>query len=84
MKDKRYLDKKVRVIFVAQVSGDKFGTFWRSSSGGLHRVKSPAMPMVVTKEEARRNLDAYAEKKMLRLVTTGGTDRESSSKPDHR
>jgi ParB/RepB/Spo0J family partition protein len=66
---KRYLDDQGRELFVSTGLGDEFGTFWRSTSGGLHRVKSPSMPMVPTREEAQANLDAYAEKKVLKLVT---------------
>lgn len=46
----------------------QYGTFRHSGKGGLHRVKSPAMPMVATAEEAQRNLDAWAVKKGLRVV----------------
>lgn len=75
---KRYLDKKGRVIFVAQGLGDKFGTFWRSSSGGLHRVKSPAMPMVTTREEAQANLDAYAQARGLEMVDKETQEKETA------
>lgn len=56
-----------REIFVSKGLGDNFGTFWRAPSGSLHRVKSPAMPMVATQEKAR-NLDAYAAKNRLKPV----------------
>lgn len=71
---KTYLDQNQgREVFVSKGLWGKdgqtqYGTFWRSPSGGLHRVKSPAMPMVATREEAQANLDAWAEKKGLQLV----------------
>gem|GEM_PF-3917795 len=69
--DRRYLDEKGREIFISEsLSSGTFGAFRQSSSGGLHRVKSPAMPMVDTKEEAQRNLDAWAKEKGLKLVVT--------------
>ena len=72
---KRYLDDQGRVLFVSGgLSRDKFGTFWRSPSGGLHRVKSPAMPMVPSKEEAQQNLDDWAAKKGLQLAPEEGMD----------
>lgn len=75
---KRYLDKKGRVIFVAQGLGDKFGTFWQSHAGGLHRVKSPAMPMVTTREEAQANLDAYAQARGLEMVDKETQEKETA------
>lgn len=66
---RRYLDDRGRDLFVAS-TGDEYGTFWKTPLlGGMHRVKSPAMPMVKTREEAQANLDAYAEKKGFKLVT---------------
>ena len=69
---KKYIDAQGRVLFVSAGLGDEYGTFWRSASGGLHRVKSPAMPMVASREEAQRNLDAWAEKKGLKPVEPAG------------
>lgn len=70
---RRYLDKNGRTIFVSEglwsSSGEKeYGTFWQSASGGNHRVKTQAMPMVGTWEEAQRNLDTWAEKNGLQPV----------------
>jgi len=63
-----YLDEKGQEIFVSTGLGDEYGSFRRSPSGGLHRVKSPAMPLVATQEEAQVNLDAWAAKKGLKTV----------------
>lgn len=65
----RYLDKKGRELFVSKGLGDEFGIFWKSPTGGLHRVKSPAMPMVTTAKEAQAHLDNYAKAKGLKPVT---------------
>lgn len=56
------------LIFIHQgwleVSHGKWGVFRRKRPGaGMHRVKSPALPMVDTWQEAQANLDAYAERK---------------------
>lgn len=77
---KTYLDQNQgRELFVSEglwMDGQalQYGTFWKSPSGGLHRVKSPAMPMVATREEAQANLDAWAEKKGLKPVTEEPSD----------
>lgn len=64
-----FLDNDDKEIFVSTgLGGDTFGSFRRSPTGGLHRVKSPAMPMVATREEAQANLDAWAKKKGLQPV----------------
>lgn len=54
------------LIVATGLSGTEWGVFRRSASGGLHRVKSPALPMVATREEAERNLAAYLVKKGAR------------------
>ena len=67
-----YLDEKGRELFVsAGLGGNEYGTFWCSHTGGMHRVKSPAMPMVATREEAQANLDTWAEKKGLHPAELG-------------
>ncbi|MCL4440447.1 MAG: hypothetical protein M1609_07630 [Firmicutes bacterium] len=80
---RRYLDKNGKVIFVSDglwSSGDEkeYGTFWESVSGGHHRVKTQAMPMVASQEEAQRNLDAWAEKNGLQLVGEGDEECRSA------
>jgi hypothetical protein len=45
-----------------------YGTFWRAPAGGLHRVVSPAMLMVRTRNSAQANLDAWAAKNKLEKV----------------
>ena len=66
VKQKTYIDKRGRELFVGSCSGyaTTFGTFWRSKSGGMHRVVSKFMP-ITTKEEAQSNLDAWAIKNGL-------------------
>ena len=71
---RRYLDDKGRELFVSTGLGSEYGTFWQSEKGGLHRVKSPAMPMTSSREEAQANLDAWAKKKGLRPVEPAGDD----------
>ncbi|MBV4415120.1 hypothetical protein KM792_13755 [Clostridium tyrobutyricum] len=63
-----YLDKKGNEIFVSTGLGSQYGTFRKSKNGGLHRVKSPAMPMISSKDEAQKNLDLWAEKNSLELI----------------
>lgn len=63
----KYLDKKGKEIFVSEGLGMKeYGSFRKSKSGGLHRVKSPMMPMVSSGEEAQENVDLWAEKNGLK------------------
>jgi|GEM_PF-1591779 len=69
-----YLHESGREIFVTKGLGCEYGTFWRSPTGGLHRVKSPAMPMAATREEAQKNLNEWAKKKGLQAVTEAETD----------
>ncbi|WP_243124387.1 hypothetical protein [Clostridium sp. AWRP] len=64
----KYLDKKGSKVFVSTGLGSKYGTFRKSKNGGLHRVKSPAMPMVESREEAEKNLKTWAEKNELKSV----------------
>lgn len=52
-----------RLLFVASgLSGSAWGTYWKSDKGGLHRFKSPSMPVVETRDLAQVNLDAWAKK----------------------
>ena len=64
----KYLDKKGNEIFVSTGLGSEYGTFRKSKNGGLHRAKSPSMPMVSSREEAQENLDAWARKNGLEVV----------------
>ncbi|MFL0197327.1 hypothetical protein ACJDU8_17430 [Clostridium sp. WILCCON 0269] len=67
-----YIDKKGNVIFVSAGLGMKeYGSFRRSEAGGLHRVKSPMMPMVSSREEAQENLNLWARKNGLKAVEEG-------------
>ncbi len=67
----QYLDKKGRLLFVAQGIGHppSFGTFYRGLSGAKHRVKSSALPMRYTREEAERDFYDYVLKYRLTPVT---------------
>ena len=71
---RRYLDDKGREFFVSPGLGSEYGTFWQSEKGGLHRVKSPAMSMTSSREEAQANLDVWAKKKGLRPMEPAGDD----------
>jgi hypothetical protein len=67
-KDTKYYGKDGTVIFIEKGLGKEYGAFRRSNSGGLHRLKSSELPMVSTKAEGQRNLDAWAKKKGLSPV----------------
>ncbi|MTI82608.1 MAG: ParB/RepB/Spo0J family partition protein [Firmicutes bacterium] len=68
VESRSYLDENGQEIFISSGLGqDIFGTFRRKSSGALQRVKSPAMPMVDTREEAEKNLQIWAEQKGLQV-----------------
>ncbi|APM41363.1 hypothetical protein [Clostridium kluyveri] len=65
----KYIDKKGKEVFVSQGLGMKeYGSFRKSKAGGLHRVKSPMMPMASSREEAQKNLDLWARKNGLKAV----------------
>lgn len=66
-----YLDKKGNEIFASAGLGSEYGTFRKSKNNGLHRVKSPAMPMVSSREAAQKNLDLWAKKNRLKAVKEG-------------
>lgn len=64
-----YIDKQGNEVFVsAGLGSDQYGTFRRSIAGGLHRVKSPMMPMVSSKKEAQANMDKWAKKNGLKVI----------------
>lgn len=63
-----YLDKKGNEIFVSIGLGSQYGTFRKSENGGMHRVKSPSMPMSSSREVAQKNLDLWAKKNKLKTV----------------
>jgi hypothetical protein len=58
----QYLDKKGRLLFVAQGLGENtWGTFYRTKEGGgKHRVKSPALPIRKTRTQAEDDFTWYA------------------------
>ncbi len=56
----QYLDKKGRLLFVAQSFNGMYGTFYRKKEdGGKHRVKSPALPMRKTRMQAEDDFNWY-------------------------
>lgn len=65
MKAYIYHDKR---IFVAALMGKAgaYGTVWKSSFGGTHRVKVKALPVRDTLEEAQRDLDEFARVRKLK------------------
>ena len=61
-----YLQEDGTEVFVSSgLGGDTYGTFTRRASGSLKRVCSKHMPMVETRDEAQRNLDAWARRAKL-------------------
>lgn len=67
--ERKYIDTKGQEVFIsAGLGSNEYGSFRKSKSGGLHRVKSSMMPMVSFKEEAQKNLDLWANKNKLQSV----------------
>lgn len=63
---KTYYDENDAHVFVS--SGISGGSVWmtvrrKKASAGTHRLKSPALPLRDTREEAQRDLEAFAAKK---------------------
>lgn len=63
---KQYYDENGALVFVS--SGISGGRVWmtvrqKPPRTGTHRVKSPALPLRPTPEEAQSDLDAYALKR---------------------
>ena len=59
-----FIDDKDRIVFLSQGIGDiEWGSFHRKHTGSLCRIKSPALPMRPTRDEAERDLTGYASKK---------------------
>ncbi len=59
----RYGDRVIEVI--VGLGGDCWMTGWRSVYGGTHRLKSKFLPVRTDPEEAQRDLDAWAKRKVL-------------------
>ena len=60
---------KDKVIFVMRGMGTgPFITGYLSKSGGSHRIKSPALPLCETQEEAQKHLDAWASAHKLEIA----------------
>lgn len=62
--NKMYYDENGALVFVS--SGISGGTVWMSvrrkkPAAGTHRIKSPRLPLRDTREEAQKDLDAYAQ-----------------------
>ncbi|MHB1324017.1 MAG: hypothetical protein ACYCXZ_06705 [Coriobacteriia bacterium] len=58
----RYLDECGRILQASRGLGDSYMTMRDG-----HRVKSPALPVRDTLEEAQRDLDDYASRHSLRV-----------------
>lgn len=66
MKYTEYLDENKAFIFVS--CGISGGEVWmtvrqKSTTSGTHRIKSPRLPIQHTKDDAQKDLDAYAKLK---------------------
>jgi ParB family chromosome partitioning protein len=63
-------------VFVSPgIGGKEFGTFKKTKSGaGIKRIVSKDLPMVSSREEAQRMLDAFAEKHGLGIAGHSGND----------
>ena len=74
----KFRDKTGRIMFVSAGLGKaEYGTFYRKSPNhtGMHRVKSPAMPMMPSRDEAERNFIFYArDKGFVFVVEEEGND----------
>ncbi len=66
----KYLDYSTgRVLFISPgLSQDIWATYWRKPSGALKRVISPALPLRRDRDQAQRDLDAYAAAKGWRKI----------------
>ena len=60
-----YLDGRNRVLFIHDgiSGGQRFGTFYQKLNRSLKRVVSKNLPLQITRELARADLDNYAVKK---------------------
>jgi hypothetical protein len=68
----QYLDKKGRLLFVSKGIGqDCYATFFRTHVSGIHRVKSPDLPVRKTMEKAGEDFSKYVKKHGLVPVTIG-------------
>ena len=66
----QYLDKKGRLLFVGKGIGEAYGAFYRKRvGGGKHRIKSMALPIRVTREEADADFSKFIKKHGLIPVT---------------
>ncbi len=64
-----YIDHQNRILILSQgIGAAKWGTFHRKPSGSLARIKSPALPMRLTREEAEQDLHGQAKRKKWRRV----------------
>lgn len=64
MKAYIYRDKR---IFVAPLAGgNTYGTVWLSARGDAHRMVIKALPVRETRDEAQRDLDAFAGERKLK------------------
>lgn len=63
---KAYIYRGKRIFVAPLLGGDTYGTVWMSSFGGTHRVKVKALPVRGSREEAQRDLDAFAGERKLK------------------
>ena len=67
MADKKnviYIDERGSAVFVEKgLGGGTWMSMRQSNSRGLHRVKSPALPIRDSRDAAQADLNAYAEKR---------------------
>lgn len=69
---RRYISDKGFIVFVSMgiSKGDQWMTVAQKSPlKGTHRVKSPDLPIRSTREEAQRDLDAYAARRKWKEYT---------------
>jgi ParB/RepB/Spo0J family partition protein len=63
---KRYIFNGQEIFISAGLGGSEYGTFRVSDGGsGIKRIVAKSMPMVKDKDEAQRNLEAFAAEKFL-------------------
>ena len=72
----QYRNAQGEIILVAEgLQKGKWMSMRRSNNGGMHRIKSPALPIRDSREEAQADLDAYAKKHGWRRWSPSSTAR---------
>ena len=63
-----YRNEQGEIILVVEgLLKGKWMSMRRSNNGGLHRIKSPALPIRDSREEAQADLDFYAKNRGWRV-----------------